>query len=126
LAWLHEDEQVAGVDQIFERVIDGGAIVPSLWSLEVANSLTQSIRRGRIAPEHRAAFLSDLAKLSILSDEHTNDHAWSATIQLADRYRLTVYDAAYLEVAQRRRLPLATLDEALRAAAQAAGVAVLP
>lgn len=126
LAWLHDDEQVVGVDAIFERVIEEGALVPSLWLLEIANSLTLSVRRGRIAAEHRSAFLSDLSQLAIALDEHTNDHAWSATIQLADRFKLTVYDAAYLEVAQRRRLPLATLDDALVAAAKAAGIEVLP
>jgi len=126
LAWLHDDEQVAGADAIFERVIEAGALVPSLWPLEVANALTQSVRRGRITLEHRAAFLSDLAQLAITLDEHTHEHAWAATIRLADRFQLTAFDAAYLEVAQHRRLPLATLDGALAVAANAAGVEVLP
>lgn len=111
--------------QLFEQVAEAGAIVPSLWLLEVANALTQSIRRGRIAPEHRASFLKSLSELEITVDEHTSKHAWATTIQLADRFRLTVNDAAYLEVAQRRRLPLATLDSALVTAARAAGVQVL-
>jgi predicted nucleic acid-binding protein len=85
---------------------------------------------GRAARPHRCGFarsrLGNLAALDIEIDEESDAQVWSATVQLADRYRLTVYDAAYLELAQRSRLPLATLDVALATAAQAAGVAVRP
>lgn len=126
LAWLHEDEQVDGVAGVFDRIIENGAVVPLLWPLEVANSLTVATRRGRISRDQRAAFLRSLANLDIATDPQTNDHAWSASLQLADLYGLTVYDAAYLELAQRLRVPLATLDTALAAAARKAGVEVLP
>jgi predicted nucleic acid-binding protein len=71
------------------------------------------------------AALADPTHLDISTDEHTDGHAWSDTLHLADRFRLTLYDAAYLELAQRRKLPLATLDQELRAAAQAVGTKTL-
>ncbi len=69
---------------------------------------------------------ADLAEFDIIIDSETDLHAWQATIRLADLHGLTVYDAAYLELAQRRRLPLASLDKALADAARAAGIEVLP
>ena len=69
--------------------------------------------------------LSELNDLPIVLDDETAAQAWSATIQLAERHRLTVYDAAYLELAQRRGLPLASLDQELRTAAEVAGVALV-
>ena len=82
--------------------------MPSLWRLEVANSLTIAVRRRRIDAEFRRAALSDLALLDIATDQHTDAQAWSETLHLADRHRLTLYDASYLELARRRALPLAT------------------
>jgi predicted nucleic acid-binding protein len=106
-------------------VIDEGAIVPAPWKLEVANSLTVAVRRRRIDVEFRRAALADLAHLDISTDEHTNGHDWNDTLHLADRFRLSLYAAAYLELAQRRTLPLATLNQELRAAARAVGTKTL-
>jgi len=125
LAWIYGDETTDSIRALFEQVIDEGAIVPALWRLEVANSLTVAVRRSRIHIEFRRAALADLAHLDISTDEHTNSHAWSDTLHLADRFRLSLYDAAYLELAQRRMLPLATLDQELRAAARAVGTKTL-
>ncbi|MBS0639737.1 MAG: type II toxin-antitoxin system VapC family toxin [Acetobacteraceae bacterium] len=69
--------------------------------------------------------MAELAYRPIALDAETNSHAWSTTLNLAGRFGLTLYDAAYLEVAFRRALPLATLDRELRAAASALNVAVL-
>ncbi len=80
-----------------------------------------AVRRHRIDTAFRGAALADLAQLDITTDQQTDSRAWAETLELADRYRLTVYDAAYLELAQRRNLPLATLDQELLAAAQLAG-----
>ena len=99
--------------------------MPALWRLEVANSLTVAVRRNRIDAEFRRAALTDLALLDLTTDQHTDSRAWAETLQLADRYRLTLYDAAYLELAQRRKLPLATLDQELLIAAQATGTKTL-
>lgn len=126
LAFLLDDEKMPGIAQIFDSVVQSGAVVPSLWHLEVGNSLSVAVRRKRITSDLRDVFLGHLQKFDISVDDETNIHAWSATIKLADLYGLTTYDAAYLELAQRRRLPLATLDTALVAAARISGVSVLP
>ena len=125
LAWTFLDETTAATRDAFEAVAEGGAWVPALWRLEVANALLMGVRRGRIDLAFRAAALADLAVLDISVDGETDGHAWGATLQLADRFRLTLYDAAYVELALRRALPLATLDRAMADAARALGVTVL-
>src|SRR6516225_11896660 len=85
-------------------------------------SLTVAVRRGRIDANFRRAVLSDLALLDITTDDHTDVHAWGETLSVADRFQLTVYDTAYLELAHRRNLPLATLDRELRVAAKSLGL----
>jgi predicted nucleic acid-binding protein len=125
LAWVYDDEQGDIPQRIFEQVIALGAWVPSLWRLEVANGLRMGLRRGRIDVPDRNAALADLATLRIMVDPETDRYAWSTTLQLAERFELTLYDAAYLELAQRRALPLASLDGQLCSAALVLGVAVL-
>jgi predicted nucleic acid-binding protein len=125
LAWIYGDETTDAIRRIFDAIADKGALVPSLWRLEVANSLTMAVRKRRIDPDFRRAALADLAILDISTDPQTDSHAWTDTLNLADQLHLTVYDAAYLELAQRRILPLATLDGELRTAATAIGVTVL-
>lgn len=125
LAWLYSDELTDPVRQVFERVTATRAWVPALWRLEVANSLHMAVRRKRIDAAFRDASLADLALLNIGTDPDTDAFAWSTTLELAQSHGLTVYDAAYLELAQRIALPLATLDEELRAAGRAVGVALL-
>ena len=93
--------------------------------MAIANSLTVAERRGRISIEFRNAALSDLSLLDILLDLRTDAQAWTSTLALADRFRLTLYDAAYLELAQRAALPLASLDAELGRAALALGVPLL-
>lgn len=126
LAWYFEDERTPPVIALLQKVSVAGAIVPLLWRLEVANGLQISLRRNRIDAAFRDASLADLALLPITVDPELNTYAWSTTLRLADQYRLTMYDAAYLELAQRRELPLATLDRELRAAAQQLGLALAP
>ena len=125
LAWIYPDKQGNLADRIFEQVIALGAWVPSLWRLEVANGLRTGLRRGRIDITDRNAALADMSVLRITVDFETDQHAWRTALQLSDRFDLTVYDAAYLELAQRRALPLGSLDEELCAAARALGVAVM-
>ena len=84
-----------------------------------------TVRRRRIDADFRSAALRDLAALPIALDAETSSHAWHATLALADARGLTAYDAAYLELALRRNLPLATFDAELRRAAQALGVVSL-
>ena len=125
LAWIYGDETTDAVRGIFDAIADNGAWVPSLWRLEVANSLTMAVRKRRIDLDFRRAALADLAILDISTDPQTDSQAWTDTLHLADQLRLTVYDAAYLELARRRILPLATLDQELRTAATEIGVTVL-
>lgn len=125
LAWVFADETTDPIRQLFERVADDGAVVPSLWRLEVANSLTVALRRGRIDAEMRRDALADLGCLDIVVDQDTQANAWGATLDLADRFRLTVYDAAYVELALRRGLALATLDDAMIVASRSLGLSIL-
>jgi predicted nucleic acid-binding protein len=110
---------------VLHRVVESGAVVPALWHLEVANGLQVAVRRGRIDQAYRDASLNDLRSLVIAIDPGTSRQAWAATLQLSDRYGLTLYDAAYLELAVRSQLPLATLDGALIRAAQAENVPLI-
>lgn len=125
LAWIFDDEQGDFSRRIFDQVAAVGAWVPSLWRLEVANGLRMGLRRGRIDIADRDAALADLAILRITIDAETDHRAWTTILQLADRFDLTAYDAAYLELAQRRALPLGSLDAALCDAARASGVPVI-
>jgi predicted nucleic acid-binding protein len=125
LAWIYGDETTEAIRRVFDAIADNGALVPVLWRLGVANSLTMAVRKRRIDPDFRRAALADLALLDITTDPQTDAYAWTDTLNLADQFRLTVYDAAYLELARRRILPLATLDQELRTAATAIGVTVL-
>jgi len=122
LAWYFEDEKTESSLAVLRRVADAGAIVPALWRVEVLSGLQVAVRRGRIDSAYRDASLADLQSLVIAIDPATNRRAWSATLRLCERFGLTPYDAAYLELAQRRQLPLATLDAALVRAARADNV----
>ncbi|WP_159709903.1 type II toxin-antitoxin system VapC family toxin [Geminicoccus flavidas] len=125
LSWFFEDERTPAAEAVLAQVAEQGAVVPGIWRLEVGNALQAAVRRGRVDAAFRDASISDLALLDIVTDQETDGHAWAATLQLSDRFRLTTYDAAYLELARRRDLPLASLDRELRAAARVVGTALL-
>jgi predicted nucleic acid-binding protein len=125
LAWCFEDEQPEQVMNLLDRVTETGAFAPSLWPLEALNGLLVAERRRRINAGLRRRFADFLRELPITIDAETADWAWTATVELADRLRLSLYDASYLELALRRKLPLATLDKDLVKAAKAVGTTVL-
>lgn len=125
LAWCFHDEQTPPVMDLLDRVTETGATAPSLWPLEALNGLYAAERRRRIDHRQRERMAGLLHDLPVRLDDEAADRAWTTLAELADRFRLTLYDAAYLELAQRRRLPLATLDAALRRAAHAVSVEVL-
>ncbi len=125
LGWYFEDERTPALDGLLDRVVEAGAVVPGLWRLEIANGLQSALRRKRIDAAFRDAAIGHLTHLPIAVDPDTAANAWAATLHLADRHGLTLYDAAYLELARRRGLPLATLDGQLRQAAKAQGIVVL-
>ena len=123
LSWCFADERSDATDTLLQRVVDDGAVAPSLWPLEVLNVLVMAERRKRINAERRQRLAGFLRDLPISIDDATNGQAWQITAQLAAQ--LSVYDAAYLDLAQRLGLPLATLDKPLRVAADALGVRLL-
>jgi predicted nucleic acid-binding protein len=125
LAWCFEDAGGPAADALLDKVAADGAAVPGLWSLEVANGLVTGERRGRITPAESATFVAMLEELPIAADPASGARARHETLSLAREHRLSAYDAAYLELAMRQGLPLATGDRALAAAATRAGVVLL-
>lgn len=125
VASLFQDEQTPAVFAAMRIVAREGAVVPSLWRYEVGNALLMAERRKRIDAAFRHACLADLAILDIRADDAGGGRAWNAVLRIAEARRLTLYDAAYVELALRLNLPLATLDEQMRAAAEAMQIDLL-
>ena len=122
LSWCLDDEEHAVADHAMRLTVERGAVVPQLWWYEVRNALTVNERRGRLTAQQARATLADLGAMRFVLDF---DHDGSVVMELARHHGLSVYDAAYLEVALRRSVPLATLDARLQAAATAADVLLL-
>src|SRR5664280_964774 len=119
--WAFQDEDHPDAGLAFHRMRSEEAVVPCLWWFEVRNTLVVNERRRRIAESDTAAFLLSLSRLRIRIDRAPDE---GVVLRLARTHRLSVYDAAYLELAQREGLPLATLDADLKKAAAAEGVAI--
>ena len=122
LAWYFKDEADPYADAVAASFPAARGWVPLIWPLEVANALAMGERRQRSTEAQAFAWLAYLESLPISVDDETNDRAWGEVLRLARSHRLSSYDAAYLELALRRGLPLATLDDKLKAAASALGV----
>jgi predicted nucleic acid-binding protein len=120
--WAFQDEDHPGAGLAFHRMRTEEAVVPCLWWFEVRNILVVNERRRRISESDTAAFLLNLSRLRVRLDRLAEG---DAVLRLARTHRLSAYDAAYLELAQREGLPLATLDADLRKAAAREGVARL-
>ncbi len=125
LAWVYADETTDTLLRLFDDVRLHGAWVPGLWRWEIANVLQMNVRRGRHDEDFRDGALASLAVLPVKVDAEADRQAWSAALSLAEHHGLTVYDAAYLEIASRRKIPLATLDRQLREAATSDGIHLL-
>jgi predicted nucleic acid-binding protein len=125
MAWLFEDEGTTATDEVLQRVVIEGGIVPSLWRLEIANAFQIAIRRGRCDEGYVDRSLEELTELAIVIDDKTDANAWGATKIIARKHGLSLYDAAYLELALRLQRPLASCDAALIRAAKATGLYVL-
>ena len=126
LPWRFEDEATPWTESLLNRLEQGeAAVVPAHWPLEVVNALLFALRRKRVTSEQIREFLDDLAVLPVRIDSAPTRDQWSSVLALAEQHRLTAYDAAYLELSLRARLPLATLDGDLRKAAMTEGVALL-
>ncbi|MBK8274264.1 MAG: type II toxin-antitoxin system VapC family toxin [Nitrospira sp.] len=127
MTWLFEHEATQDTDELLGKLSGPGkAIVAQHWALEVSNVLLGAERSKKKTPADTTLFLNLLSKLAIESDIHTEHHATTTTLALGRRHQLSSYDAAYLELAMRLGLPLASLDRNLRKAAQAEGISVLP
>ena len=127
MAWFFDDETTAQTDQLMDRLNAGDrAVVAQHWFLEVASTLLTGERRKRCTPVDAFQFIDLLAGLSIDTDPETGTRAMAVTLNLGRTHRLTLYDAAYLELAMRLKLPLATLDSDLRKAAKKVGIDCWP
>ena len=125
LTWCFEDERTPATAALLAQLSELGGLPPMLWPLEAVNGLLVAERRGRLEASQRRRLAGFLHALPITLDADTASQAWTATARLAERFGLSAYDAAYLELAQRHQLPLASLDRDLRSAATALGVTVL-
>ena len=125
MRWFFGDgkpQELAYADKVLDAMKDATALVPVTWGLEVANVISKAEAKGLVTEARSGAFLEMLDGVDIEVDAATFAHALSDTLQVARRYKLSVYDASYLELALRLGMPLATLDEDLRKAAIKAGV----
>ncbi|MDR7927420.1 type II toxin-antitoxin system VapC family toxin [Acidithiobacillus thiooxidans] len=125
MLWLVPETNPAGVDYaraVLRRLKESQALVPPLWSLEVANVIAKLESKGIVTEVNSRYFIAILERLNIVTDQAMVTHALSDTLNLARRFKLSSYDAAYLELALRKGLPLATLDADLAKAAKIAGL----
>lgn len=120
------NETIPGdVYRAISRAMYTEVIVPSIWALEMSNVMTMLVRKGRLTISQRDSELRNPGLLPIELDNTDTEVAWTTIVDLADRHLLTCYEAAYVELAIRRQLPLASLDTAMTRAARAEGVEVI-
>ena len=125
MRWFFGDgkpQELAYAGKVLDAMQNARARVPATWGLEVANVIAKAEAKGWVTEARSEAFLEMLDGVDVEVDAATFSHALSHTLQLARRYKLSSYDASYLELALRLGLPLATLDEDLQKAAKKAGV----
>jgi len=125
MRWFFGDgkpQELAYAGNVLDAMQDAKAFVPMTWGLEVANVIAKAEEKALVTEARSGAFLEMLEGVDIEVDGATFAHALSDTLQLARRYKLSAYDASYLELALRLGIPLATLDEDLQKAARKAGV----
>ncbi len=125
LAWCFEDESTPATTTLLDRLSTAEAFVPALWQLEVVNILLNAQRKKRITPAKVSEFINLLEALSIQTDYSIGSRGFYEILALATSQNLTTYDAAYLELAMRLGLPLATKDMQLQQAAENLGVTLL-
>ncbi len=123
IAWCFDDEATPRTDEIQDSFATGAAaLIPSLWHLEISNVFLAAERRERITKADTVRFIALLSKLPITVDEDTSVRSFGEILMLGRSCSLSAYDSAYLELAIRKGLPLATNDKQLRAAAEGMGV----
>lgn len=125
MRWFFGDgkqQELAYAGKVLEAMKQDSALVPVTWGLEVANVIAKAEAKTLVTEARSCAFLEMLDGVDIVVDAATFTHALSDTLQLARRYKLSAYDASYLELALRKGMPLATLDEDLHKAVKKVGV----
>ena len=122
MAWVFPDEATEATGRLRDSLIENRAFVPSLWPVEVGGVLLSATRRGRLRADEWPEVSAGLNALPVEIDPVSTSRVWGPALALGNQYNLSIYDAVYLELALRLRLPLATLDRALAAAALSAGV----
>ena len=127
MAWCFDDETTAFTEMLLNRLstLTDTALVPALWLYEVANVTELGVRKGRITEDKARDFLDSLGDLPIEVKNPSRQRMFDAVRALAKRFKLTAYDASYLELAIRHQLPLAALDNPSGRAAKAAGAVLL-
>ncbi|MFM9859388.1 type II toxin-antitoxin system VapC family toxin [Pseudoxanthobacter sp. M-2] len=126
MGWLFEDEATDAGWQLLDRAIRTGVTVPSIWAYELANVLFVAERRGRVTPAQSSAFLNRLDGLRIDIEATASSHLLAVVLPLARSTGLAIYDAAYVDLAQRLDLPLATKDRRMAEAAANLSIRLLP
>jgi predicted nucleic acid-binding protein len=126
LAWCFPDESSTYADEVYDALAQETVLVPALWGTEVVNGILIGERKKRIKMDDLVAFTSLLAEMSIVEEPQPLNHQLQQVLPLARQHGLTAYDACYLELAFRHRVPLATLDVSLQKAANSMAVSLFP
>jgi predicted nucleic acid-binding protein len=125
MTWLFQDEMTPTTTRLLRRLETDAVLVPALWYLEITNTLAVAERKGRVSAEQSEDFIALLDGVQIDVDLETHRGAFTDLLAICRKFGLSSYDATYLELALRRKLPLASLDEPLRKAAKKLGVKLL-
>lgn len=125
MAWCFEDEKTKATDALLDSLTQREGIVPTIWVLEVSNVLLVAERKKRLQEADTTRFLTLLQNLPICVDTKTPEKAFHEVTSLARKHNLSSYDAAYLELAMRKGLPLATHDTTLKRIAKKLGITLL-
>jgi predicted nucleic acid-binding protein len=123
IAWIHPAQATEETDAMLDGLAAGDSlVVPALWPLEVANAITVLRRRRKLTTDEARTAIEIIRGLPATVDHEAAVVAFTRLVDLASEHELTVYDAAYLELAIRRQLPLASNDAPMREAALRSGV----
>jgi predicted nucleic acid-binding protein len=126
LSWCFNDEASPGTWDLLHMLQNSTAIVPTIWTLEVGNILSNAESKGRLSEAKILEFLDLLSQLNIETDLETTQRGFREILHIARSHSLSTYDASYLELAMRLGLPLGTKDKKLRQVASKLGVKTLP
>jgi predicted nucleic acid-binding protein len=123
IAWVHPAQATSETEAMLDRLAAGDSlVVPALWPLEVANALTILRRRRKLTPDEARNAIEIIRELPVVIDHEAATIAFTQLVDLASEHELTIYDAAYIELAARRQLPLASNDVRMKQAAIRSGV----